>query len=110
MTVDLFHPTGWVGVTNSGLQEGDASRSADHHAYQAQRNIKQCASCHREEFCLTCHSTQRAAPKIAFNINPHPNNWVGSARCKAMVKRAGRMCQRCHIDDGFASDCFKFAR
>jgi len=70
-------------------------RSANHHSFEAQRNIKQCASCHREQFCTTCHS---AEPTNAFRINPHPADWRGSRRCRALARRAGRMCLRCHVD------------
>jgi hypothetical protein len=97
-TANLYHPAGWVSFDGTGVQKtGDDARARDHHAYEAQRNIKQCASCHREDFCITCHTNESRNP---VPVNPHPNNWRGSARCKAMVKRAGRMCQRCHITDG----------
>jgi hypothetical protein len=81
-----FHPSGWVDF---------GTRSQDHHSFEAQRNIKQCAACHREQFCTTCHS---AVPSNAYRVNPHPAGWLGSRRCKALAKRAGRMCLRCHVD------------
>ncbi len=91
-----FHPEGWV-TFNPALE---FSRGEDHHSFEAQRNIKQCAACHREDFCTGCHSadldttnTMSRAP-----VNPHPNNWVNSGRCEALAKRAGRMCLRCHIE------------
>jgi hypothetical protein len=89
-----FHPEGWADIT---------SRTASHHSFEAQRNIKQCASCHREDFCTRCHSAEPTAGTGAdsfrpFSINPHPANWIGSRRCKALAARAGRMCLRCHID------------
>ncbi len=83
-----FHPEGWVEV-------GLAGRGPRHHSFQAQRNIKQCASCHREDTCTRCHSNQ-------FNsrsISPHPRNWRGSRRCEALLKRSKRMCLRCHTED-----------
>ena len=82
-----FHPAGW---TESGL----AGRGPGHHAFEAQRNIKQCASCHRESDCTKCHSAQIGSPRA----NPHPRNWRGSRRCEALVKRNKRMCLRCHVD------------
>ncbi len=80
-----FHPSGWASSTGRG---------ANHHAREFQRNPQQCASCHREDFCLTCHS---AEPAASVHFNPHPASWKGSAQCAALAKRAGRMCLRCHI-------------
>ena len=92
-----FHPEGWVS-TSAGAPT--AARGPDHHSFEAQRNLRQCASCHRETFCQTCHSAQPGS----FRINPHPAGWRTSRRCRALQKRAGRMCLRCHITlDGY--DC-----
>lgn len=90
-----FHPPGWIGVDESGLVRGVGARDATHHSFEAQRNIRQCAACHREEFCTECHTNEPGNP---FRINPHPANWRGSRRCKALAARAGRMCLRCHVD------------
>jgi hypothetical protein len=79
-----FHPDGWV----------SRSTGANRHAYEARRNLDQCASCHREDDCVECHSNEAGG----LRINPHPANWRGSARCKALARRAGRMCLRCHVD------------
>ena len=78
-----FHPTGW------------ASRGAgpNRHAGEARRNITACASCHREEDCLTCHTAE--AGKLG--ASPHPSGWRGSARCRALDKGNRRMCLRCHV-------------
>lgn len=76
-----FHPAGWVTPTGG-------RRLASDHSFQAQRNIESCASCHREDFCKECHRTE----------NPHPSGFAGSARCKALAARTGRMCLRCHTD------------
>ena len=89
-----YHPAGWVDVAGGAPVRGDGTRGANHHAFEAQRNIRQCASCHRESFCLTCHSAQPGS----FRINPHPAGWRGSRRCEALLARASRMCLRCHID------------
>jgi len=82
-----FHPEGW------NLQ-GLAGRGPNHHAFEAQRNIKQCASCHRESYCTKCHSAEVGTPRA----NPHPRDWRGSRKCQALVKRNRRMCLRCHIE------------
>lgn len=76
-----FHPEGWWATMTRGLRTGA------HHAFQAQRNLRTCVSCHREEFCLECHARQ---------IDPHPVGWRGSSRCKALLARNGRTCLRCH--------------
>ncbi len=87
-----YHPEGWVDFGSGGPVLGQ--RAASHHAFEAQRNIRSCASCHREEQCLDCHSKQTGS----YSINPHPAGWAGSWRCRSLRKRAGRMCLRCHID------------
>ena len=79
----MFDATGPVG-----------DRGADHHAYQAQRNLRQCASCHREELCLTCHSAQASS----YQVSPHPRGWATSRRCEALAARNPRLCLRCHVD------------
>jgi hypothetical protein len=73
-----FHPAGW------GQRP---------HAASAKRNLDTCASCHRDDFCLTCHTAEPGAPQIS----PHPRGWRGSAKCKAMDRKNRRMCLRCHV-------------
>jgi hypothetical protein len=79
----FFHPAGW------------ASRGAgpNLHAQQARRNVTACASCHREEDCITCHSAEAGGVRAS----PHPTGWRGSARCRALDRGNRRMCLRCHI-------------
>ena len=90
-----FHPEGWITYDAAGpvTSEDGPARDRDHHSFEAQRNIKQCAACHREDFCLRCHSTQAGS----YGISPHPNGWAGSRRCRSLAARAGRMCLRCHL-------------
>jgi hypothetical protein len=78
-----FHPSGWA----------TAGVGPNRHAAEARRNISSCASCHREEDCLTCHSAEPGK----LNASPHPKGWRGSARCKALDRGNRRMCLRCHI-------------
>ncbi len=80
-----FHPPGWAS------EEG---RGPEHHAFAAQQNLAQCASCHREQFCVRCHSAEPGG----LRVNPHPPGWAQSRRCQALQQRNGRMCLRCHID------------
>ncbi|HEX5058507.1 MAG TPA: cytochrome c3 family protein [Kofleriaceae bacterium] len=78
-----FHPPGW------------ASQGAgpNLHAPVARRSINTCASCHREDDCLTCHS----ADATGLRISPHPAGWRGSSRCRMLDRGNRRMCLRCHI-------------
>jgi len=84
-----FHPDGWAAPT--------ASNNPNHHAWQAQRQIKQCVSCHRQETCLECHAAKNEPGLTGkMQIDPHPPNWRGSERCNALATRNVRMCLRCH--------------
>jgi hypothetical protein len=76
-----FHPPGWW--------SGNQARGPGDHSFEAQRNLRACASCHREEFCKDCHGQQ---------VNPHPAGFGSSARCRSLLARAGRTCLRCHVD------------
>lgn len=77
-----FHPPGWSSPTGP-----------NRHAREARKNITSCASCHREEDCLECHSNEPGK----LRASPHPNGWRGSARCEALDRGNRRMCLRCHI-------------
>jgi hypothetical protein len=78
-----FHPEGWA----------TAGPGPNRHAAEARRNITSCASCHRENDCLTCHTAEPGK----LNASPHGKGWRGSARCKALDRGNRRMCLRCHI-------------
>ena len=80
-----FHPPSWA-ARGGGL-------AANLHAQEARRNVTSCASCHREEDCLTCHTAEPGRG----NVSPHPKGWRGSTRCKALDRGNRRMCLRCHI-------------
>jgi len=94
-----FHPQGWADPIASG--------QPNHHAWQAQRNLRQCVSCHRQETCLECHASKSGAASGAarMTINPHPANWRGSSRCQALVGRNARMCLQCHGPDDAHLSC-----
>jgi hypothetical protein len=79
-----FHPAGWA----SGAPGG-----ANRHASEARRNITACASCHRENDCLECHSAEASS----LRASPHPRGWRGSARCRALDRGNRRMCLKCHV-------------
>jgi hypothetical protein len=78
-----FHPTGWA----------SPGAGPNLHAQAARRNITACASCHREEDCLTCHSAEAGGVRAS----PHPPGWRSSARCRALDRGNRRMCLRCHV-------------
>ena len=80
-----FHPPGWA---TQGM-------GPNLHAAVAKRSIGSCASCHREEDCLACHSAEAGALKVS----PHPPGWRGSMRCRALDRGNRRMCLRCHVTD-----------
>jgi hypothetical protein len=77
-----FHPEG-VWTT---MQPG--ARTRTHHAFDAERNLAACASCHREEMCISCHAQE---------VSPHPPDFARSQRCRSLRAKNGRTCLRCHI-------------
>jgi hypothetical protein len=87
-----FHPAGWA----------DTTRNPNHHSFQAQRNIRACASCHTEATCVACHATQGAG---GLGRNPHPPGFAGSNACKSMLARNARVCTHCHLEATPAMDC-----
>lgn len=64
------------------------------HGPVAQKNIKTCAGCHREDFCVECHSAEPAR----MGVSPHGPAWRGSSRCRALASKNPRLCLRCHIE------------
>jgi hypothetical protein len=70
------HPPGWMAA-------GPAF-----HGVEAARNIGNCASCHREEQCVQCHSTTTLGARV------HPPGFPG--RCREMRRKNDRACQKCH--------------
>jgi Cytochrome c7 and related cytochrome c len=78
-----FHPAGWA----------SAEGGSNLHAREARRNLSTCASCHREDDCLACHSADAGG----LGVTPHPRGWRGSAQCRALDRSNRRMCSRCHV-------------
>jgi hypothetical protein len=68
-----YHPQGWLDST-----------MPNNHGVMARRNLNECASCHVEDDCVSCHA----------GVNPHPANFV--LECKQMVDANRAMCRRCH--------------
>lgn len=91
-----FHPEGWASV--------GGSPSENQHGAEARRNQRSCASCHREDTCLACHSTLPDS-RVPGGANPHPIDWVGSGRCRALASHNPRVCLKCHRDGSAALSC-----
>ncbi len=70
--------------------------SRNFHGFHAQRNIRSCASCHQEQYCLTCHmSAFGTGAKATLGGNPHGPN---AARLKGSLaaQQNARACLKCH--------------
>jgi hypothetical protein len=67
-------------------------RSPQHHAWEAQRNLNACVSCHTERDCATCHATKGL--RGGGGVNPHPIGFATS--CAGPFKRNPRPCLVCH--------------
>ena len=78
---------------------GRFHRAGWNHGIDAQKNLKTCVGCHREDFCAECHSAEPAR----LGVSPHGPGWRGSGRCRALAAKNQRMCLRCHTDSGRVS-------
>jgi hypothetical protein len=75
-------------------------RKPGHHAFEAQRNLDACVSCHIERDCVACHG----GAGIGAGFNPHPPGFA--SRCAAPMRRNPRPCLACHQpDDGVLAEC-----
>lgn len=80
----------------------DAPRTPRHHAWEAERNIQACVSCHAERDCALCHAT--AARGGRGGLSPHPVGF--DATCGAALAKNARPCLYCHdAGDGSLSRC-----
>ena len=70
-----YHPPGWL----------EASQP-NNHGVMARREITECATCHTEADCISCHA----------GVNPHPPDFV--ANCRRMLTANGSSCSKCHSD------------
>ncbi len=71
-----------------------APRGANHHAWEAQRNLNACVSCHAERDCATCHATRGLAG--GAGVSPHPTNFAD--RCSVAFAKNPRPCLVCHAN------------
>ena len=97
--VKQFHPPGWARDTGGAVI---ATPRPNSHSVQARRNIRACVSCHREESCLTCHSTD---PTRGPTFSPHGPNFAATARCRFLSSRNQRACLKCHALGSAEIDC-----
>ncbi|MBI2375841.1 MAG: hypothetical protein HYV07_17750 [Deltaproteobacteria bacterium] len=68
-------------------------RSRNFHGFAVQRNIRSCASCHQEQWCIRCHGSSARGPSLGGNPHgPNPQRLRGSAA----QKQSARMCLKCH--------------
>lgn len=84
MTGRRFHPPPAEWTT--------APRGAKHHAWEAERNLNACVSCHTERDCATCHASKGLSG--GQGVNPHPTGFQG--KCRTAFARNPRPCLVCH--------------
>jgi hypothetical protein len=80
----------------------DGPRGPSHHAWEAQRNLDACVSCHVERDCAICHATAAVGGRGTGvggtaggrGVNPHPAGFLG--RCRSALKKNARPCLVCH--------------
>lgn len=68
----------------------DLPRTSSHHAFEAQRNLNACVSCHVERDCVVCHG----GAGIGAGFNPHRAGFASS--CATQMRRNPRPCLVCH--------------
>ncbi len=69
--------------------------SRNFHGFHAQRNIRACASCHQEQFCVSCHVSGFGTVEGDQGTNPHGPN-PGRLKGNTASKRNARACLKCH--------------
>jgi len=79
-----FHPDAAIWTTGP--------RSSSHHAWEAERNLNACVSCHTERDCATCHATKGVSG--GQGVNPHPLGFASS--CGTAFLKNPRPCLVCH--------------
>jgi len=68
----------------------DGPPTPAHHAFEAERNLNACVSCHTERDCVTCHG----GAGIGGGFDPHRPGF--SATCSTQFRRNPRPCLVCH--------------
>jgi hypothetical protein len=70
----------------------DLPRTPRHHAWEAERNITACVSCHIEKECALCHASALKGGR--GGLSPHPPGFV--AGCRSALAKNARPCLFCH--------------
>jgi len=89
----------------------DGPRTPRHHAWEAERNISACVSCHVERDCAICHATAAVGGRGSGfpagrgqGADPHPVGF--RSRCASALRQNARPCLVCHSpDDPNLRDC-----
>ncbi|MCL2449773.1 MAG: cytochrome c3 family protein, partial [Polyangiaceae bacterium] len=81
----------------------DPPRKPGHHAFEAERNLPACVSCHTERDCVVCHGAARQGAVAGAGFNPHPSSFLSS--CGALFRRNPRPCLVCHGDASEVTQC-----
>jgi hypothetical protein len=86
-------------LTPSGTMKGDAHtpQFATEHAKVAAQDDKYCESCHRREFCLSCHNG------VVKPMTFHANDYVSIHAIDA--RKATLNCNGCHRTQTFCLGC-----
>lgn len=104
-----FHPEGWVEYRDELGREvpAQAIRGPNHHGFQAQRNIRACASCHTEATCIDCHGAggDNVIARTFYRVSPHPASWTRTGDCVRVRNKNERVCYKCHAPDAQAMRC-----
>lgn len=78
----------------------DPPRKPGHHAFEAERNLSACVSCHIERDCVVCHGAQG----VGAGFDPHRTGFVNG--CATQYRRNPRPCLACHQpSDGALALC-----
>ncbi len=68
----------------------DLPKTGAHHAFEAERNLASCVSCHMERDCVACHG----ASGRGGGFSPHRADFLAS--CASMYRKNARPCLVCH--------------
>ena len=77
-------------------------RTRQHHAWEAQRNLNACVSCHTERDCASCHASQNMGGR---GFDPHPAGFQN--KCAAAMRKNPRPCLVCHEQTELQTVCPK---
>ncbi len=77
----------------------EGPRGPGHHAWEAERNLNACVSCHTERDCVSCHATAvvggyGSGSSSGRRTDPHPAGFA--ARCGRALRQNPRPCLVCH--------------